>query len=400
MGDGYLHGIKEDIAGDGLFDQFFEWYDDRNSYAKEWKERTGGKVVGSLCTYTPEEVLTAANCLTVRLLGFHEPQDVTEPYLFAMFCPFSRDTLAQGLKGKLDHLDGVVMAHSCLHLRQTYSVMKHKLPVEFAWYLPIPNNVKDKYAKEFMASEIERFKESVEEWRGFKIDENRLEDAITLMDKNRHLLRTVYEYRKDDNPHLTGMEALAMVTASELVDKHDANREIEKILKYLPSRKIKTGSKVGSRLIVIGSEDDDMSFAHMVEHEDATVVVDEHCTGTRWFWKEIGPRHDNLSQERRIGDRYCSRPACPTKDYAMEDGTRLRFLHILKLCGDYNVDGALLIQQKFCDPHEGDMVPLKEFLSEHDIPSLQLEFDVTLPLGQFKTRVEAFLETIGEEDLF
>ena len=77
MGDGYLHGIKEDIAGDGLFDQFFEWYDDRNSYAKEWKERTEGKVVGSLCTYTPEEVLTAANCLTVTLLGFHEPQDLT-----------------------------------------------------------------------------------------------------------------------------------------------------------------------------------------------------------------------------------------------------------------------------------------------------------------------------------
>ncbi len=399
-GDGYLHGIKEDIVKDGLFDQFFEWYDNRSEYAEKWKERTGGKVVGSLCTYTPEEILTAANCLTVRLLGKHEPQDVTEPYLFAMFCPFSRDTLAQGLRGHLNHLDGVVMAHSCLHLRQTYNIMKQKLPVDFAWYLPIPNNVKDQYAKAFMTTEIERFKTAVEKWRGFEITEEKLEDAIKVMDENRHLLTEVYKLRKDDNPHMTGMEALAMVTASELVDKREANEEIKRILPYLRSRKIKPERGIGSRLIIISSEDDDMSFANMVEHENATMVIDEHCTGTRWFMKEIGAPHDNLSQAERIGIRYCDRPVCPTKDYNMDDGTRTRFWHILKLIKDYKVDGALLVMQKFCDPHEGDMVPLKNFLNERGIPTLQLEFDITLPLGQFKTRLEAMLESIGEEDLF
>ncbi len=143
-----------------------------------------------------------------------------------------------------------------------------------------------------------------------------------------------------------------------------------------------------------------MSFANMVEHENATMVIDEHCTGTRWFMKEIGAPHDNLSQAERIGIRYCDRPVCPTKDYNMDDGTRTRFWHILKLIKDYKVDGALLVMQKFCDPHEGDMVPLKNFLNERGIPTLQLEFDITLPLGQFKTRLEAMLESIGEEDLF
>jgi len=31
---------------------------------------------------------------------------------------------------------------------------------------------------------------------------------------------------------------------------------------------------------------------------------------------------------------------------------------------------------------------------------LFLEFDVTVPIGQFKVRVEAFLEMFVEEDLF
>jgi len=31
---------------------------------------------------------------------------------------------------------------------------------------------------------------------------------------------------------------------------------------------------------------------------------------------------------------------------------------------------------------------------------LFLEFDVTVPIGQFKVRVEAFLEMLHEDDLF
>jgi hypothetical protein len=30
-------------------------------------------------------------------LGSHEPQDVTEPHIFGMYCPFCRDCLAQGV---------------------------------------------------------------------------------------------------------------------------------------------------------------------------------------------------------------------------------------------------------------------------------------------------------------
>jgi benzoyl-CoA reductase subunit C len=72
----------------------------------------------------------------------------------------------------------------------------------------------------------------------------------------------------------------------------------------------------------------------------------------------------------------------------------------LKLAREFNVDGVITIQQKFCDPHEGDMVPLKEYLNSNDFPTLFLEFDVTVPLGPMRIRVEAFLEIVGEEELF
>ena len=72
-------------------------------------QRTGGKVIGYFCTYVPEEILHAAGVLPVRILGSHEPQDVTEPHIFGMYCPFCRDCLAQGLQGRYDYLDGIMI---------------------------------------------------------------------------------------------------------------------------------------------------------------------------------------------------------------------------------------------------------------------------------------------------
>jgi benzoyl-CoA reductase subunit C len=74
--------------------------------------------------------------------------------------------------------------------------------------------------------------------------------------------------------------------------------------------------------------------------------------------------------------------------------------HIKKLAQDWKVQGAIVIQQKFCDPHELDIPATIETLKQIGIPTQFLEFDVTVPVGQFKTRVEAFLEMLTEEDLY
>ena len=47
-----------------------------------------------------------------------------------------------------------------------------------------------------------------------------------------------------------------------------------------------------------------------------------------------------------------------------------------------------------------DIPELRKALDEIDVPSLFLELDVTVPVGQFKIRVEAFLEMLREDDLF
>lgn len=374
-----------------MIERFQEWYDNRHEYAKDWKDKTGGKVLGYFCTYVPEEVLYAAGILPVRILGSHEPQDLTEPHIFAMFCPFCRDCLAQGLEGRFDYLDGIMIAQSCLHVRQAYTSWELHVPVDWSYYLPMPSHVQSPRAVPFMVGELKAFKEAIEEWTGNEITDDDLRRGIEIMNRNRQLMKEVYELRKQAEPPLSGLESMYMVVCSQMVDKEEHSRMVEDSLKELENRGL--GRPVGQRLMILGSEDDDHEFIEMVESCGSTFVIDDHCTGTRYFWDDVVLDGDPLTA---IAERYVNRVPCPSKDWPV----RSRTPHILSLAKDWDVSGAVLLQQKFCDPHELDIPAIKEALEDEGLTTLFLELDVTVPVGQFKTRVEAFLEILEEEDLF
>ena len=377
---------------DGLFDQFKTWYEKRHDYARDWKARTGGQVVATMCTYTAEELLIAAGMLPVRVLGAHEPQNVTEPHIFGMFCPFCRDSLAQGLLGRFDYCEGVTMTQSCIQYRQTFGSWRLHVPtVKWDYYVPMPNEVQSAHARKAHYEEIKSFRTFLQTLTGKEITDDMLRDSLAIVDENRRLLRELYEYRKEDNPKVTGVEALYASLTAQFVDKREHNEQLKKILAALPSREVTR--QQGARFMTIGSENDDISFMAMVESVGATIVADDQCSGSRYFWNASKPEDDVI---KAIADRYCDRPACPTKDYPVHT----RYDHVLGMAKDFNVQGAIFLQQKFCDPHEGDYPDLKRHLEENGIPTLFLEFDITNPIGPFRIRIEAFLETLSEEELF
>ena len=380
-----------------MMEVFRDWVGHRHEYATEWKRRSGGRLMGYFCTYAPEELIYAAGILPVRVLGGHEPQAVTEPHIFGMFCPFCRDCLAQGLLGKYNYLDGIMIAQSCLHLRQAFASWRMHVPISYDYYLPMPHGVQSRHAYKYLTAELQAFQKSLEEWTGQPIKEDALDYAIELYNTNRRLLRQIFELRRLKHPPLSGLDAMYLALSAQMVDKAEHNVMLEELLQRLRAEE-GASARAGNgnsriRLMLIGSENDDTTFVKMVEDLGADIVIDEHCTGTRYFWNEVEPQPDRLAA---IAARYIDRPPCPSKDWP----ERRRVPHIMTLAQDYGVQGAVLIQQKFCDPHEFDMPAIADALKKEGIPSYNLEFDVTLPLGQFKIRMEAFLEMLRGEELF
>jgi benzoyl-CoA reductase/2-hydroxyglutaryl-CoA dehydratase subunit BcrC/BadD/HgdB len=62
------------------------------------------------------------------------------------------------------------------------------------------------------------------------------------------------------------------------------------------------------------------------------------------------------------------------------------------------IDGVILVHNKFCDLHGVDNVSLRLALEKKGVPVLQLEkeYGASADIGRMKTRVQAFLERIGD----
>jgi len=379
------------------FRQFRAWVNDPHEYGRAWKERNDGGVVAFFCTYAPRELVYAGGLLPVRAYGGHTASEIAESdrHIYrGMWCPFSRDVLSQGLLGKYDYTDGIVMASTCLHLRQTYQSWSENVSEEgdFQHYFMMPHGAQQDGGVEFLASKLRETLQAVADYTGKEVTEDDLWEAIEVYDENRRLLREIYEFRKEDRPPISGLQALEMVKSSHIADPAEHNELLRSALAKLedydgPRR------DPDYRLMHISSENDDRRFMYLVEEDlgfDVTVVTEEACVGTRDFWNTTTDTYAD-DPFMTLAERYLERPPCPNKDWPY----RNRMDQISMLADEFNVDGAVLIAQKFCDPHLLDIANERDLLEdEKDIPTLELEFDASVPIGQFKTRLQAFVEQL------
>jgi len=371
-----------------MFEKFGDIFERRHEYAREWKKRTGGKVVGFLCSYAPEEILYAAGILPVRLVGAHESSDLVEKHLASnVACSFCRDCLGQGLEGKYDYLDGIVQGQTCLHTGEIFWIWEKHIPIDFSYFLAVPHSTQSVGRFEYLAEEYSDFKEALEKWTGAPITDKGLDRAIDAYNTNRRLIREIFEYRKRDDPLVSGAEALDLALSAQIMDRAEHNEMMKDILGDLPDRKL--DRETGTRLMIIGSVNTDREFMKLVEEEldlPATIVIDDTCTGMRYNFNDIASKEDRLMA---ISIRYNHRPPCPNKDWPKR--RRIPFInHLIKA---YNVEAVILYNHKFCQPHQLDNTYIEEVLKKQGISTLHLEFDIRIPKGQIKTRVEAMLET-------
>ena len=367
-------------AQTAALDRFSHTIKERHAYAQAWKERTGGKVAGYFCSYVPEEVLYALRVLPVRVLGTHEPQDLTERHIFGMFCPYSRDVLFQGLSGRYDYADGLVFAHCCPHIRQSFESWRIHRPVQFSHLMWVPSLVQSPHAVPFFEDGVRKLAAAAERWTGRRLADDALSGAVDTYNLNRRLLAQLYELRKPDPPIITGTQAMEIVIASTLMDKAEHNQWLQELLAHPPQP-----SAGGVRLMAVGSENDDTGIIALLESLGAAVVIEDNCLGNRYFYEEVSRDGDLLSA---VAARYLEKPPCPQRDI----GPRIRADYLTGLARDYGVQGVVFLRQKFCDPHAYETPILQQTFKDQGLPTLLLELDVTTPYGQYKTRIEAFME--------
>ena len=80
-----------------VIQRFKEICEDPKAYARRWKEKTGGKVVGTFCSYAPEELVLAGGALAFRIVGGSGSISKADAYLQSYSCSLVRGALDDAL---------------------------------------------------------------------------------------------------------------------------------------------------------------------------------------------------------------------------------------------------------------------------------------------------------------
>ena len=378
------------MTASAILEQF---YNERSKRAEELHQ-AGQKIIGYFCCFVPDEIITALDMVPYRIQGSQtEPIDQADAYIEPMACPFARSCFNLALKGKYDFLDGFVAPHSCDTVERLYHIWRHYKPSPFTHYMNVPH-MTDPSSIEFYRNELKTFILDLERWSGKKLDPAKLKAAIKLYNRRRAVLRELYELRKSNPPLVSGSEITMALVAGMGMPAAEHIDLIEKFIVEIKARPKKDGKL--PRIFLWGNEIDDTAFIKLIEESGAHVVMDDLCTGSRFFWEDVPETDDPLDGlVSRYLNVHCPRSYMSQKESREADLTN-RFGHIADFVKGWKADAAIFYIVRYCDTCELEGPDLKEYLNGMKLPVLMIEDDYsTSTIGQLRTRVQAFLEMIA-----
>jgi benzoyl-CoA reductase/2-hydroxyglutaryl-CoA dehydratase subunit BcrC/BadD/HgdB len=354
--------------------------------------KSGGKVLGTFCVFVPDEVILAAGAIGVGLCGgsqfWIEDGETVMP---RNMCPLIKAFVGAKVGGTCPYVqscDMLVGETTCDGKKKAWEILDEYVPVH-VMDLPQMKRTKD-YA--MWEDEIKIFIAEVEKLTGNKITVEGLKKGIELCNRKRRALKRLYDFRKYQPSPISGLDALLISQIAFYDDPERFTQNLEALCDELEER-VKALKPTGKKRIMITGTPmaiPNWKLHSIIESLDAEVVVEETCTGTRYFKNEVSAEGDTIEELiKNLADRYLHiNCACFTPNGGRIDD-------IIKYADEYKVDGVINCNLAFCNNYAVEYRSVEKALREKEIPVILIETDYSAEdSGQIKTRVEAFLEMI------
>ncbi len=376
-----------------------EIYRNRSQRAKELKE-AGKKIIGYPCVYVPLEMLTALDLVPYRTCGdIKEPVTEADRALPTSFCPIMRTCLDCALKGKSDFLDGMVTIHSSDPQEKTARVWESYISYPYFHFIDMPGTVRPE-ALEYFKSQLNDLRKTLESFTGKKLSSDKLKLAIQSHNQQRALVQSLYQLTKPAPPLVSGTEILQVIKAVMSLPVAEGNELLNQVISEVKGR-TDTPKKKPVRLLIWSSTVDDSDIMEIFE-AGANVVIDESCGGIRPYRGSVKITADPIEGLAKyyLNEITCARTFRQAaigeteKNYAKD--LQSRFGYLKDIIKKWNINGAILLLVRYCDPFAFEMPSLRDYLQNLGLPSTYIEYDYTQgALAPLRTRAEAFLETIS-----
>lgn len=361
-------------------------------------QKKGGKVFGTFCVFVPDEIIFAADAIATGLCGgsqFWVPGG--EKVLPTNTCPLIKASVGARLEKTCPFFriaDMFVGETTCDGKKKAWEILAEDVPIH-VMDMPQMKRQKDLDA---WTNEISIFKDKVEEFTGNKVTSEKLSQAIKLINNKRRALKRLYGFRKNENLPISGKDVLLISQIAFYDDPTRFASMTNKLCDELDER-VKNNISVfpaGTKRIMLTGTPmaiPNWKLHHIVETSGGAVVVEETCTGTRYFENLVDENKTTVGEQiEALTDRYMKiNCACFTPNTGRIDD-------ILRLAKEYNVDGIIDVNLKFCNLYDTEGYFVERALKEAGIPVLGIETDYTdQDAEQLRTRVGAFVEMLSNK---
>lgn len=355
------------------------------AYLRQLKQKSGKVMVGSTCTYTPEEILLAAGLHPFRIFAQSKEFSLADAHLQAYGCSMVRGMLEDGLSGDLDFLDAVVFPHACDSIQRLSDIWRLNVKsLHFDVLLPV--KLDSPLSKSYFEKVMSRFKKDVEKAFSVNISNEALDNAILLMNSIREALATLYRLRSQSPGIIAGSDLAAVVKAVMVMDKSEAAEALQQLVSLLKQEPAVATRK--KRILISGSVCSHPDIYHIIENKDAVVVWDDLCSGSRYFEGIVEPQSDRIAA---LAQRFTGRYVCPAKHL----GIQFQMENLKSLIHQHQVDAVLFMLLKFCEPFSFDFPDIKNELENMGVRYIMVEMDQHNKIDeQMRTRIDTLLEII------
>ena len=366
----------------------------------------GQHAVGYTCYFMPEVLLDLPGCFAVRLRAPRcTSPDIATYYMSSRVCHYARSLLERALEGGFNFLDAQMATETCTatcrfqeHLQQKHldSVKDMRIINNDDFFcefsdVPFKNNQigYDHFREQLRAHVLEPLHEHF----GTDISDEAIMKTIERHNEVCRLINEIGDYRKLDNPTITGYEFHVIQLVSQVCPKDLILPYLRETAEQLKTREPDEKWPFRCKVVLAGSENDDPEFTKLIEGCGAEVVADRYCYGAveSRIPIYVAEGQDPLDA---IARHYLDTSNCPR--FMPQNVMRERKQRIADLAKEYKADGVIVASNKFCEYWSYERVIDTVVLPrDFGLPVCSIEKEyINSASGQLRTRFQAFVESI------
>ena len=372
--------------------------EDANNDLIRQAQGSGKICVAYTCENVPEPLLNLAGTFSARLRAPRTgSMEMGTYYMTSFLCEYSRALLERAIEGGFNFADCIITPDGCTMMNrcvENMELLKTNEKEKFFYeYMEVPMKADDNGLNLYVLQCKNHILKPLRERYGIDVSDAAIRKAVKEHNRVCELIRAIGEFRKGDTPRITGYEYHIITMVTYAAPKYLLIDKLEETLEELKTRQPDAKNRFRARVVLVGSEVDDVDVVRLIEESGAYVCADRFCYGSFPGRDPIVLTEDEDALTQ-ICRQYLYRGQCPR--FMNQAKIQERRRYVASLAEEYQADGIIYEQMKFCDPWAYEkMVGSHVLREDYGYPVLAVDRPYAIGVsGQMRTRVQAFVESI------